>query len=63
MKMLIYEYEIKIILKSMKGEIMLKEKMKKISAMIRVYMHIHLELDIMLKYYALYDYIYSSTIL
>ena len=29
------------------------EKMKKISAMIRLYMHIHLELDIMLEYYAL----------
>ena len=39
------------------------EKMKKISAMIRLYMHIHLELDIMLEYYALYNYIYSSTIL
>ena len=29
------------------------EKMKKISATIGIYMHIHLELDIMLKYYAL----------
>ena len=39
------------------------EKMNKISAMIRLYMHIHLELDIMLEYDALYNYIYSSTIL
>ena len=59
MKMLIYKYEIKI--NEMRDNAI--EKMKKISAMIRLYMHIHLELDIMLEYYALYNYIYSSTIL
>ena len=57
--MLIYEYEIKIDERKDKAI----EKMKKISAMIRLYMHIHLELDIILEYYALYNYIYSSVFL
>ena len=59
MKMIIYEYKIKIDERRHKAI----QNMKKISAMIRLYMHIHLEVDIMLEYYALYYYIYSSTIL